>query len=128
MCGCTVGIAEKFTGDKIPEPFSGCAEPPGASSSPLPLPCRMPGPSSDAVAELDQPLKNKKKYTCHMPLFRREMGYLGEGGTAGPFLGLAHSTPGLGSRVQQDLGEAGHCGTGPSMPGSPLPPWDLLES
>lgn len=87
----------------------------------------MPGQSSDAVAELNQALKNKK-YTCHIPLFGREMGYLGESRTAGLFLGLAHSTAGLGSKVQWDLREAGHCGTGPSLPGSPLPPWDLLES
>lgn len=56
------------------------------------------------------------------------MGYLGEGRTAGLFLGLAHPTPGLGSRVQWDLREAGHCGAGPSLPGSPVPPWDLLGS
>lgn len=56
------------------------------------------------------------------------MGYLGEKRTAGVFLGLAHSTPGLVSRVQWDLREAGLCGTGLSMPGSSLPPWDLLES
>lgn len=56
------------------------------------------------------------------------MGYFAESRTAGLFLGLAHSTAGLGSKVQWDLREAGHCGTGPSLPGSPLPPWDLLES
>lgn len=64
VCGCTVATAEKHTGNKIPEPFSRCAEPPGASNSALPLPCRMPGLSSDAVAELDQPLKNRK---IHLP-------------------------------------------------------------
>lgn len=73
-------------------------------------------------------LSKIKIYPCHMPLFGREMGYLGERRIAGLFLGLAHSTAGFGSRVQWDLREAGHCGTGLSLPGSALPPWDLLES
>lgn len=63
------------------------------SSTPsLPLLCRVPGQfvgwlcagpkmTSSAVAELDQLLR-RKKYTCCIPLFGREMGYIGETETA----------------------------------------------
>ena len=37
--------------------------------------------TSSAVAELDQLLR-RKKYACHIPLFGREMGYIGETKTA----------------------------------------------
>lgn len=37
--------------------------------------------TSSAVAELDQLLR-RKKYTCHIPLFGREMDYIGETETA----------------------------------------------
>lgn len=71
---------------------SRCAELPGAPAPPLPLPCKLPaqfggwlcaGPkrTSSAVAELDQLLR-MKKYTCHIPLFGREMVYTGESKSA----------------------------------------------
>lgn len=125
--GAQWALLKKLTRDKIPEPFPGVQN---LLVHPILL-CHCPaGCLEGALMQWLNwiSLSKIQIYTCHMPLFVREIVYLGERRTAGLFLGLARSTAGLGSRVQWDLREAGHYGTGLSLPGSALPPWDLLES